>query len=404
MAHIKQNVLGVLKGKVGTLSTYSNGTGNVARIRTNATNVGEGASRTKKQQNNRVRWSNLVNFYKASKNWMPKGFETKKKSRSDYNQFMSINYANAKVALTKQEAAAGACVVEGYLISQGSLVPVQVQKHGTHWDTNIKLGTLALTADTTVAQFAEAVVANNNFIREGMQLSCVSYQQVVDDLGTPRVICTSYEMILDSKNTEEKAFAYLPEFCLASEDGVLCTSDEISIGGFAFVLSETISGRTMVSTQNLILNNAALIEQYTSADQIAEAIKSYGISGNVFLDADYAESKGATPQPLYIVKIVEYDGDTHVANDPADNNGSVLGTSEQYASTVYMSAPVDASDVTAAKMQLQNSGESTSIVISEVSGNKIKLYSNAGGSAYEKKLLSLTLTIAGTDYTIPFAE
>lgn len=404
MAHIKQNVLGVLKGKVGSLSTYSNATGNVARIRTNATNTGEGASRTEKQQSNRVRWANLVNFYKASKPWMPKAFETKKKNRSDYNQFMSINYAYSKAALTKAEAAAGACVVEGFMISQGSLTPVQVQQHGAHWDTNIKLGTLAITADTTVAEFAAAAIANNNFIREGMQLSFVSYQQLVDDLGTPRVICSAYEMILDTKNTEEKANSYIPDFGLSAADGVLCTGEDISVGGFAYVLSETISGHTMVSTQSLILNNATLIAQYTGAEQIGKAIESYGLTKNVFLDSDYAKSQGAAPQPLYIEKIVDSDGNTYVAGDHAYTPGGMLHAQEADAATIVMSAPVDASSVSGAKMQLKNSGESNKIVIVAVSGNNIKVYCNGGGGILGDTMLSLTLTIDGTDYTIAFAE
>lgn len=402
MAHIKQNVLGVLKGKVGSLSTYSNATGNVARIRTNATNTGEGASRTEKQQGNRVRWANLVNFYKASKPWMPKAFETKKKNRSDYNQFMSINYAFSKAALTKAEAAAGACVVEGFMISQGSLTPVQVQQHGAHWDTNIKLGTLAITADTTVAEFAAAAIANNNFIREGMQLSFVSYQQLVDDLGTPRVICTAYEMLIDTKNTEEKAHSYIPDFGLSAADGVLCTGEDISVGGFAYVLSETVSGRTMVSTQSLILNNATLIAQYTGAEQINKAIESYGLTKNVFLDSDYAKAQGATPQPLYIEKIVNDAGMTFVAGDTEVSHISLLGATSGAASELHLSAPVSPSAVTGGKIEFGTGDVSEALVIVSVTENVVRLYSNAGPQPYEGLVHKLTLTIAGVDYVIQF--
>lgn len=404
MAHIKQNVLGIVKGKVGSLSAYTNQTGNVARIRTNATNVGESASRTKKQQTNRVRWANLVNFYKASKAWMPKGFETKKKNRSDYNQFMSINYALSKVALEKSEAAAGACIVEGFIISQGSLAPVQVAKHDGHFDTNLKVGTLAITADTTVAEVAAALIASNNFIHEGMQLSFVSYQQTVDDLGLPRVICTPYEMILDTKNTEEKAYSYLPDFCLAASEGFLATGDDISVGGFAYVLSETVSGRTMVSTQTLILNNETLIAEYTGAEKIEVAIKSYGLTRNVFLDSDHADSKGATPQPLYIEKVVTYTGAEYVSGSNNVHFSDLFGSSVGEKVSIVLSAPVEGSSVTAAKLGIlgQSGFESLNVVSVE---DKVLRLSYSGPSWDSTTLVkSFALTIAGINYTIAFAQ
>lgn len=405
MAHIKQNVLGVLKGKVGTLSTYSNNTGNVARIRTNATNVGESASRTKKQQSNRVRWANLVNFYKASKPWMPKAFETKKSNRSDYNQFMSINYAFAKVALTKQEAAAGACVVEGFMVSQGSLAPVQVQKHGSHWDTNLALGELIISDVTTVAQLSSALINNNNFIREGMQLSFVSYQQIVDDMGTPRVICTPYEIVLDTKNTEERAMSYLPDFCLASSEGVLCTGDDISVGGFAYVLSETVSGRTMVSTQAIILNNETLIEKYTGTEQIAEAIKSYGLSANVFLDSDYADAKAATPQPLFIEKIVPANYYTYlVAGSKRPTLGELFGSSMSDIAQFKLSAPVLAAAVTNAAIGDSSTTSHYDLIVVSVQGDVVNVKKPGGSGQPDSKVASMSVTIDSVVYTIAFAE
>lgn len=403
MAQIKQNVLGVLKGKVGSLTTYSNNTGNVARIRTNATNVGEGASRSRLQQMNRVRWANLVNFYKASKPWMPKAFESKAKNRSDYNQFMSINYANAKNTLTRQEAAAGACVVEGFLISQGSLTPVQVQKHGDHFDTNIKIGTLALSADTTVAEFAQAVVDNNNWIREGMQLSCISYQQIIDDLGTPRVICTPYEMVLDTKNTEEKALAFLPDFCMASEDGLLVTSNNISLGGFAFVLSETVSGRTMVSTQSLIINNTTLIAQYTSAEQQTLAIKSYGVDGTVFLDSDIAYPKAATPQPLYIEKVLSKNGAVLLAGSRSITVNELTGLTSSASAAITMSGDFEASAVSKVSLSTFDDGKLADAVVFRIEERVILFYLSEDAYANTHKLSQITVTIAGTEYTIPFS-
>lgn len=404
MAHIKQNVLGVLKGKVGTLSTYTNNTGNVARIRTNATNVGESASRTQKQQTNRVRWANLVNMYKASKNWMPKAFESRKKTRSDYNQFMSINYANAKAALTKQEAAAGACVVEAFLISQGSLAPVQVSKADTRWITGLALGSLTISAATTVAEFAAALIENNANIREGMQLSMVSYQQIIDDLGTPRVICTAYEIILDTKNTEQKALDFLPEFACASVDGKLATGEDISVGAFAYVLSETVSGRTMVSTQSLIVNNEILLEQYTSEEQIEKAIASYGLSANVFLDANEAIAKKATPQPLYIEYVQGFNGYKYKAKNGRPGVFDMFGDEKDMWSTIKMSADVVPSSVSAAWFTQHDEDEHYNLTITEVNESQITTKMAEGTYTMGGVVDTFHVVVDDVEYVVDFRD
>lgn len=403
MAHIKQNVLGVLQGKVGTLSAYSNGTGNVARIRTNATNVGESASRTKKQQSNRVRWANMVNFYKASKAWMPKAFENKPKNRSDYNQFMSVNYVNSRAALTKSEATAGACIVEGFLISQGSLAPVQVQKHENHWDTNLALGELTISEATTVAELSTALITANNFLRAGMQLSFVSYQQIVDDLGTPRVICTAYELILDPTNTMEKAMSYLPEFCLASSEGFLATGDDISVGGFAYVLSETIGGRTLVSTQSIILNNDTLLEKYTSEEQQLAAMQSYGLTANVFLDSDKADTKQPTPQPQFIVGVMNATAKELIpTGGEAPTLQTMFGTDASQQMVIRLAVPVSGSDVTGAELEHGSSQIGKSLNVVKVEGTDIYVKLNEGGSFLYDTLNYVSVELKGVEVEADF--
>ena len=64
--------------------------------------------RTQAQMLQRVRWANLVNFYRVNKEWMKYAFETKKKNQSEYNKFMSLNVASSPIYLTKQEAGGGA--------------------------------------------------------------------------------------------------------------------------------------------------------------------------------------------------------------------------------------------------------------------------------------------------------
>lgn len=393
--------MGAFQGKVGTLTTYNAPVGNIARIRNNATNVGESASRTETQQTNRVRWANMVNFYKASKPWMKKAFMNKKKGLSDYNRFMSVNFNFASVALTKSEAAAGACVVESYLISQGSLAPVQIVPHGDHWHTNIHIGSLVIDAETSVAQVSEAILANNNFIREGMQLSFISYQQIVDDLGTPRVVCTAYEMLIDTRNTLDLARSFLPDFCLESNEGVITTSDNISVGGFAYMLSETKGGRTSVSTQNLIVNNEVLLLEYTSQMQIARAIASYGLSEDVFLDSDNANTNDPTPQPLYIQYIKSYKGKFIVANQYVGALSNFLDPTRSATSSIVLSTKVEQSDISEVALILDKFIRQRTTTFVLVGGRELKI---SGASSwvgeYSQFLNAVEVTIKGNVYRL----
>lgn len=302
MAIISQSVMGTYRGKVGTITTYSSRAGNIARVRSNATNVGATASRTNAQQTNRTRWANLITFYRESLGWMKKGFMGKATKLTDYNQFVKINFPLCSIRFTKEEAALGACVVEGYKVTSGDLRSIVITKHTDHWDTDINLGSLQITNETTVAEFSAAVLAANNFVRNGMQLSFVSYQQYLDDADIPHVISAAYEVVIDKHNTGELLRSYLPEFCSMSGDrGVLCTGPNISIGGFVYVLSETRRGVVHVSSQKIITNNDVLIQKYSSTNQLEKAVASYGSSLDTFLSSDYAGEVSPSEQPQSIM-------------------------------------------------------------------------------------------------------
>lgn len=289
-----------IKGRIGDTTYYVSMDRQIARQALNSSNYGESARRSPSQQNRRVMWANLVNFYRASKGWMPKAFESKSAKQTDYNRFMSANLQNARIALTKAMASVSACVADAFIVSQGSLRSIQVSKLTNSWQTDIKLGELTIGDTTTVGQFAAAVIANNNFILEGDQISFISYQQYLDAQSTPHVICTAYEVTLYS-NSSELLRNYLPMFCsISSDNGFLGTSTDISLGGFAYILSRNLgSGRLLVSTQELITNNDVLVSQYSSAATVKEAIESYGVDADTFLDTG-SFPVSSTEQPLYI--------------------------------------------------------------------------------------------------------
>lgn len=300
MGIIRNSANRKIKGRVGDTTYYVSMDRQIARQALNSSNYGESARRSPSQQLRRVMWANLVNFYRASKGWMPKAFESKSAKQTDYNRFMSANLPNARIALTKAMASVSACVADAFIVSQGSLRSIQVSKLTNSWQTNVNLGGLQITADTTIGQFSKAIIANNNWIIAEDQLSFISYQQYVDAQNTPHIICTAYEVTLNVTSTDVLR-NYLPDFCSTTSDaGNLGTNNNISLGGFAYILSRNVGGGALqVSTQQLITNNEVLITQYSSAINVQAAIDSYGVDSDTFLDTG-STSVSRAEQPFYI--------------------------------------------------------------------------------------------------------
>ena len=326
MAIIRNAANQMMKGRVGQTTYYISKGQQVARQSRNDSNYGESARRTELQQNRRVLWANLVEFYKASARWMPKAFESKKSGQTDYNKFMAVNVPTARIPLTKSQAEAGACVVDGFVITQGSLPSVEVNAYSSSYRTNLMIGSLTIGAETTVGELSAALIENNANCRAGMQLSFAMYQQTVDSLGTPRVNCRLYELTLDESATD-LARDHIPAIGLSSVGGAVGSAAEMPIGAFAWILSELQSGQLKVSTQLLITNNETLLAQYTTTTQLDNAASSYGIDTEVILNPTGTVTQQPEPTNTYI-QYIEVDGQRY-------NPGSSFGSaSKMYQKTV----------------------------------------------------------------------
>lgn len=252
--------------------------------------------RTTSQMLQRVRWANLVNFYRANRSWMKYAFETKKANQSEYNKFMSLNVSNSPIYLTKQQAAGGACVAYPYIITQGSLPSVEhTVNMGTiytnlYWENNVELS-----ATMSVARFSEVIIENNPALQYGDQISFIRvYQSSNPNTGLPYIVVRKYELVLSSTNFSSWA-NYLPSdiiFAQGFNDTVcLMVSGYNRVGGCSFIISRTIGGKTYVSTQSLVvLGNETLIGQFSSQSQLQAAINSYGESEEAFLTSTVANT------------------------------------------------------------------------------------------------------------------
>ena len=263
--------------------------------------------RTQAQMSQRVKWANLVNFYRVNSRWMRYAFETKKTNQSEYNKYMSVNAANNTIYLTKQAAAAGACIVAPYVMTQGSLPSISYKRQGQQIQTNIFLADITnLDENSTVAQLSEQILQSNPGILEGDQLSIIRYTQMANEVtGYPYVIVRKYELILSRTNADLWA-NYWPadiiSFDTVSGNNIVVVEPTGNAGGLLMILSRTVGGKTYVSTQSILpVDNEATIEAWSSASALANAIQSYGESAEAFLSSDTANY--AEAQPIALVPL-----------------------------------------------------------------------------------------------------
>ena len=242
-------------------------------------------ARTAGQQRQRMKWVNIIRMYSGIAPLLKNGFEKKMAQQSDYNMFVRLNSAASPVYLTKSEADGGGCIAAPYQITQGSLPSIAVTGEGAEAKTDIALGSLTISASTTVAEFAKAVVDNNADFDYGDQISFYDVLQRVNaETQIPYCQFSASYVVLD-KNSAVKLLDQVNNAGFASVGGVLAHGEDEGDGVFAWVHSRYDGGKTRVSTQFLI-NNNSLLDDYRSDDAYAEACKSYGGVSTVFLQPD----------------------------------------------------------------------------------------------------------------------
>lgn len=268
-------LLGYARGKVGDLVFARR----LGQQTTRAYNSSPKDAKTRSQVTQRVKMANVIAMYRALKNICNHSFEGLDVGQTSYSAFVKANLTGNKVSLTKEAASFGACVVAPYLISRGSLPSIQVEGTGADAVTNIAVGSLTISATTTIGQLADALVANNAGIEYGDQLTYVSCVQQTDaNTGYPIVVAGIYEVTLNSSSTD-KVRDYIPEVGSAVKNGFLAHGALIGRGGFAWILSRKQTGSSlMVSTQRLVLTSPDVYDQFATADANTRAISSYGFT------------------------------------------------------------------------------------------------------------------------------
>lgn len=266
--------------------------------------------RTESQMSQRVKWANLVNFYRANSTWMKYAFETKKPNQSEYNKLMSLNVSSSPIFLTKQQAATGACVVAPYIVTQGSLPSIELTGVDNVYTSNIfTMDASGNLLTGSVANFSDELLRYNPAIREGDQLSVIKISQQTNAVtGMPYIVVRKYELII-SRSAQGDVPSYLPtemmRIASTITDNPIMFDCSEHVGAIAVILSRTIAGKTYVSTQRLILSNVdELYSLYSSAQQLEAAVQSYGESEEVFLSSTYADRAPLPAVPVSITGVL----------------------------------------------------------------------------------------------------
>ena len=142
--------------------------------------------------------------------------------------------------------------------------------------SSIALGSLTISATTTVAQFSQAVIDNNASFLEGDQITFFHGIQTVDSVTrTPRASITGYKVVLSTAD-DTPLWNIVSQLGFSVADNKLATSVEITNGAAVWVHSrEAVDGTLKVSTQFFYVENSALAT-YQSNSAILASVNSYG--------------------------------------------------------------------------------------------------------------------------------
>lgn len=279
-------------GRVGNTTYYVANGQQIARQSRNDSNYGVDASRSRAQQMRRVRWSNLVNIYKACRTWMPKAFESKSRTQSDYNKFMSLNINTSSVCLTKDQATQGCAVMASYLVSQGSLPPIVYTGSGTQGSqivTDIAVGSLSLT-NAKINEVSNAIMENNPQFLNFDNIAIILFKTSEPKAGMPYTSTKYLELTIDKDNDTSFASHPLSSYVEIANNKLCVKASLFSTTDFqciAMIHTRKVGGSLMTSTQQAFPNITDYWDEYSTLDQEERAIASYGVTEDVPLDPSF---------------------------------------------------------------------------------------------------------------------
>ena len=254
--------------------------------------------RSARQMDRRTQWGNLAAIYKQFDSMLRRGYENLPPQMSVFNAFIQANIDVVKVYITKTIRLNGGAILAPYQITRGSLPSISMAKNASNiLVSSIRLGSLAIDANTTVGQFSQAIIDNNDAFDEGDQLTFFHGIQSIDTVTrTPRATIKGYKVVLSTAE-DTKLWDVVDRIGFSVTDNSLATSQQITNGAAVWVHSrETADGALKVSTQLFFVENSALAT-YQGRTAFTAAANSYGgiNSAAVYLQPEVVGIDPVTP-------------------------------------------------------------------------------------------------------------
>lgn len=318
-----------LSGKVGQLIYRQTKYGTVV-YEARKTSVPQ---RTEAQMQVRTQWSNLAAVYRQFNQTLKKGFEGLNGKMHDYNAFLQANTNVVKVYVPKSVRLNGGSVLAPYQITRGTLPSVAMTKGaGGVLVSDVRVGSLVIGAETTVADLANAVIALNDGWQAGDQLTFFYGVQTTDAVtGIPRARIYGYKVMLNPGDStpllEVVGGVGFTSVASAGDSGqggyVLGMDRAIEDGAAVWIHSrEDGTGGLKVSTQFMYVDSSVLAGYQTSA-AMAGAANSYG---GINAQAVYLNPRsGVGRVGGGVVPVVPSGGNTASGNDNVNDNENQSG-------------------------------------------------------------------------------
>lgn len=254
--------------------------------------------RSARQMDRRTQWGNLAAIYKQFDSMLRRGYENLPPQMSVFNAFIQANIDVVKVYITKAIRLNGGAILAPYQITRGSLPSISMAKNASNiLVSSIRLGALTIDANTTVGQFSQAVIDNNDAFDEGDRLTFFHGIQSIDTVTcTPRATIRGYKVVLSTAE-DTKLWDIVDRIGFSVTDNCLATSQQITNGAAVWVHSrETADGVLKVSTQLFFVENSALVT-YQGRTAFTAAANSYGgiNSAAVYLQPEVVGIDPVTP-------------------------------------------------------------------------------------------------------------
>lgn len=287
MGKITNLINAKVSGNVGAMSFRRRGADTVVAERA-YTNSSKGNGATEAQRAHRCKLANIVNFYRVINKIEARAWEGKKPYVSDFNMLSSLNLAGSPIYFTKEESQLNASVIAPYIVSRGSLEPLQQTLIEGSFNTGITLAAGVDLDTSTVGLVSQAILADNADWNTDDKLSVallMQTQRTVSGVVVPVVECYYFEMTLDVNS--EVLFKDIPNYGIVvpalDDNRHLCFN--LGCDGAFAIHSRQSAGTLETSEQRVLMANPqdATYLRYGSEAQKEKAMSSYGYKGDVLL-------------------------------------------------------------------------------------------------------------------------